>query len=490
LVPLTIALTPSFANLSTAVNNDVGAMIVFSLFLLTASLLILRGFSWPVAVALLIIVFAALFTKTTVMVAVPLALVVLLFALTHLKGIWFIYLGALLAIFFASVGWREAANWIRLTNQPGTVRNASHLSPFGAHAFCLKSSPENVDPRLIQLMPQSQVHALRGETITLGAWMWSDQPMQSRTPMLVVDGEENYYEVSLTSQPTFLAFNTKVDPYAQIIQIILYPIPQYKHPGGILTVCLDGIVLAEGKYPTRQTPIFSDSSLVNGIWGENAFTNLIRNPSAEKTWPWVLPWVDRIMFQFLSIWPSLFLYLFLEPSTISWYIDITSKNLFQTFWAKFGWGHIPLVGGFSYITLFIITVIGIIGAFLSLLTHRKRINYPITGFLGLSLALVWTLTFLRGLPTIVRTVFIPSSRYASPVMLLSMIILVGGWHELFRFGKRLVSSFNSKQENQPSQVVETEVSKFTFSKAGIILYAAFFSWLNILAIYSIIFYYY
>jgi apolipoprotein N-acyltransferase len=58
MLPLSLTLVPGFVDIMTAVNDDVGATVFFSLFLWAGIRLIVRGFRWTTTVAFLLLAIA------------------------------------------------------------------------------------------------------------------------------------------------------------------------------------------------------------------------------------------------------------------------------------------------------------------------------------------------------------------------------------------------------------------------------------------------
>src|SRR3954453_10058776 len=85
-VPLAIALIPPFADLMTAVNNNVGAVALFSLFLWGAVRAIRFGVSWPRLICIFGTALLAVWTKNTAAIAIPLALLASLTAFWIQRG--------------------------------------------------------------------------------------------------------------------------------------------------------------------------------------------------------------------------------------------------------------------------------------------------------------------------------------------------------------------------------------------------------------------
>ena len=85
-VPLGLALLPALTDIMTAFNDDVGAIFVFSLFLLAAVRLLRRGLSLWRLLAVLGLAGLCAVTKTTVLIALPLALAAVALALAPVDG--------------------------------------------------------------------------------------------------------------------------------------------------------------------------------------------------------------------------------------------------------------------------------------------------------------------------------------------------------------------------------------------------------------------
>ena len=88
LLPVSLALLPGFTDAMTALNNDGAAVAVFSWFVWGSIRLLKSGFSladlgWIVVPAAL-----CLFTKNTVLIALPLLFVVLLFTILRDRWRW------------------------------------------------------------------------------------------------------------------------------------------------------------------------------------------------------------------------------------------------------------------------------------------------------------------------------------------------------------------------------------------------------------------
>ena len=438
LLPLSLILLPAFVDLMTAVNNDVAAVAVFSWFLWGATRLIRRGlnwldFFWSLAFALL-----ALLTRQTVYFAIlllPLAVVIAWYR--RVKPVWkglawvaggLVALAALLAVF----SWGDAALWYRATLQPAPDRMASPQAPVGEYVFRLESAAGEIPGRLVQILPINQARLLAGQQVTLGAWIWASRPIAARSPELFVYAKDKGYrrQLNLTTQPQFFAFTTRLGRDTVRSWVILEPVSGKQESP--LDIYLDGLVLAEGAFPVDQAPIFETPSAKAGLWGGAAFSNLLRNASAEAPGPRVQPWVDGVGERLLpgvgfeSL--SLTLYSVLDPSAAGWYYWNTFTNLGRTFWAVFGWNGVYLAGNKPYRPLAWITAIGLAGAILAAWRCRSRLPWGVIFLYAMALWLVWGFALLRGSNYIfMRAGFLPAARYVYPAVIPAMLTFMGGW---------------------------------------------------------------
>ena len=430
-VPGMMALLPAYADLMTAVNNDVGATVLFSLFLWGAVRTIVRGVSFPRLLWIVITAALCVWTKNTAAVAVLLAPLALILALA--RGRWnhwgWIGIGAatvmaLLALF----SWGDAALWYRGTVQETPTGRETESPPLGRRALALETMADEPERQVNQLLLQEDVETLRGQTVTLGAWMWADHPVQIRSPMLF-DGRRGVWQaVEVDAAPTFHAFTATVAANADANQarIILRPLLN-REQQVTSTVYYDGLVLVAGEQPPDSLPAFDDPQGREGTWGGRPFVNFVRNGSAEAAWPWVRPWVDKALRKYARRSPAQFLGSVLDWQRTGWVWRASGLNLFQSFWARFGWNHVGLADGW-YWGLGVVTVIGIVGALVTLVRQWRNSSWPRKRSVVLLIAsglLVWGNAFLRSHP-IVGKPFIPGARYAYPVIIPTTLMLTAG----------------------------------------------------------------
>ena len=467
LLPAAIVLLPGFVDIMTALNDDVGATAMFSLYLWVGIRLINRGFNWARFIIFLVLAGLCFLTKNTVLIALVLTVFPVFFSIvksSRLRVAWIVGGIGFGLLLFSMLAWGDAAFWHRLTSLELPTSTKSSEAPLGDHVFQIGISPQTQASTLIQLVPDSRLKNLGERYVSLGAWIWASESSNVRTPILVTDSEKFFKEIEVNTRPTFYSFSIKLKPNVSRLMVELSP--SQKTSEEYVSIFYDGIVLAEGKQPKKKVPNFNDITASQGTWGNRQFTNIIRNGSAELTWPWLRPWVDRILGNFFPGIPSREFSLLLDPLPVKWYHQETLKSFTQSFWARFGWGNVTLPGNYLYIILGFITLAGLIGAIFALWQRRKQISWAIVIFLSLALLFIWGSAFLRGIGTILETAhFIPGARYAYPVIIPTMLVLILGWI--------VITQWLSKYLKLPS-------------KSILLILLLFLVVLNVLSIYSIV----
>jgi hypothetical protein len=442
MVPLTMALLPSFVDLMTAVNNDVGAVAAFSLFLWACVRLIRRDPSWLNLLWVLAAIMLCLFTKRTVFFALPLLGIALLFAFLReglRKLAWGFVIFASIAAVFVVFSWGDAALWYRSTLQNYPTQVSLPEVPEGKFAFQLSIQPglHPAATKLVQILPTDIASQMSGKPHTLGAWMWASQPMEIDSVQLrVFDGDQVFVEkMVLTDSPQFYAFTLVPQGNTQRTWVMLRP-SESREIEVPVEIYYDGIVLAEGEFSLNQTPQFSGDGST-GTWGGIPFENLLRNGSAEQSWLYLRPWAEQLGLKVFRDRerPSLTIYSIIDLPSTGWYFRNAATHLFRTFWAKFGWGHVSLSGAKPYRFLLIFTLAGLLGffwAFWQRRKHLKNLPWDIMVFLGFALGSIWSLALLRGAGYVFTPVYWPVARYAYPVIIPTVLILCMGWYTLLK----------------------------------------------------------
>lgn len=430
-IPGMMALLPAYTDLMTAVNNDVGAVVVFSLFLWGAVRAIARGFSWPRLIWVVGTAALCVWTKNTAAVAVLLAPVALTLALVRGRRSRWVWGGIAVAgviLVFAAFSWGDAALWYRGTTQEAPIRQEVKGAPLGQHVLALEITADEPGRQVMHPLLRENVEPLRGQVVTLGAWMWATRPVQIRSPMLYEGQLSTWQAMEVGTAPVFHAITATVSADADHVRIILRPLLD-REQAGVVTVYYDGMVLMEGERPLDRPPAFDDPEGREGTWGGEPFVNRVRNGSAEAAWPRVREWAEEGLRKYGRRSLDGILASVLDWQRTAWVYRVAGLNLFRSFWATFGWNHVDLPVGW-YWGLGVVTVLGVLGALVAWVRlWRSNRPPPWKGALGLLAVaglLVWGVALLRPHPLIGKP-FIPAARYAYPAIVPTVLALAGGW---------------------------------------------------------------
>jgi hypothetical protein len=425
-----VALLPAYTDVMTAVNSDVGAVVVFSLFLWVGVRMIIRGISVLRLAGLVILAGCCVWTKNTSSVAVVLVPYIVVLAWFRRRwGLW-VWLGlssigvlAVIAVF----AWGNAAFWMSDSLQRASTSQELAQAPLGKRVLTLETAPGMPPQKVWQTLPQDDVEASRGMAVTVGAWIWASQPVRVQSPILSDGVQRAGWTLDVDRVPTFYAITTTVSADADYVEVVL-PFPAQAQPS-TLFVYYDGIVLCHGEWPQDAPPVFSDLQGHRGTWYGARFTNRIRNGSAEMTWPHPRLWVERPLRKYAHRSLARFLASMLDWERTSPVHELAMNRLFTSFWARFGWNEVGLSRAW-YRALAVLTAWGILGALAawarSWKSGRSLPWMRAVALLAVSGLLVWGNAFLRSHP-VGHTPFIPVARYAYPVIIPSAMVLVGGW---------------------------------------------------------------
>ncbi len=477
LIPLTIILLPGFTDMMTAVNSDVGAVMAFSLFLLVSIRALNRGLTISRTLSLIGATALCCLMKNNVWIALLLLPVVILFS--WLRGrrqamAWVVCLAVVGIGFGAAITWGDAAMWYRRTFQNTSTRVATSLAPLGEHAFRIDLSQQESSSSIMQPLTPRTVVDLRNSPVTYGGWIWADIQAPAQLQLICECGGELKTistEIQADIEPKFYVLKATVPDDARHLSAgISVPKSQAIVKGDVY---YDGLVLIKGEKQSPDQPIFENAIGDRGHWDELQFANLLRNPSAEQAGPSLRTWANKILMKVLPPFPAIF------PSDIptslvdwkgaGWYYKGTVTVILRTFWAKFGWGNVPLLGSRPYRVLAVVTFLGAAGAVWAVWQRKATISWVIILVLSLGFLGIWIPVIIRGLGSMFDITFIPGARYGTPAIIITIMLLTVGWLQLLRLlghwlriGERII----------------------------ITIYLLGFSALNLLAILSITNYYY
>jgi hypothetical protein len=291
---------------------------------------------------------------------------------------------------------------------------------------------------LVQELLKEQVEALRGRVVTLGGWVKAaSEPTVVHAPTLYDDFGSYGKVITATQEWRFHAITTTVSLEAKAVQVRLLP---YEEEGeGVGAAYYDGVVLVQGEFPTDETPRFDDADANTGMWGGKPFVNLLFNGSGERAWPRLRPWLaNRKLARHLSFGrdpSSIFQSAFLDWPRTKWIHRYTMVNLFQSFWARFGWNHVGLTAGW-YWALLILTLLGFGGFAVFFIRHYSRYLAPwqrrAISLLLVAFFLVWGSNLIRPHPVLALSlrIVLPVARYAYPLIIPTVMFLFLGLREL------------------------------------------------------------
>lgn len=433
LVPALAALLPGLADVMTAVNNDAGAVVVFSFFVWACLRLVLQPFR--ISNLLLALGLAALcaVAKSNTLVAAPVLALALGVALLRGRRRPWLWIGIGAAVILTlGVGliWGDAAWWYRDSAQVSSTRQPSPDAPVGSYVLSLETRPGDATPLSLQILPSADAIALRGLTVTVGAWIWASEPVTVTALRLY---EYNLLNASRTialgTRPAFYTLTAAMPAKSARPHVALYGSASRPRP---VSVFFDGVTLVAGAMPAAPPPVFANADGGTGVWAGQSFRNLLRDASAEEPWLAVHPRVDPILDRIFNLYvpPSLLVLAPLDWNATGWYYLRAADNLLRTFWATFGWGHVPLRSTKPYTPLFVATAVGLVGGAVAAFLQRRRLSTDALVLLALIAVAMWGQTVARGLHSLIDKVFIPGARYASPAILPSLALLAAGWWQV------------------------------------------------------------
>lgn len=460
LIPLTVVLLPPFASHMTSVNNDVGAVLIFSLFLWGGVRLIRYGVSLWGLLWLLSTAVVGVMTKNTTLVALlmlPLALLIALWVQLGWRWRWFwlagvaIAVGGLVALF--EVG--DAAYWYRdERNSPQLSETRSSSDPLSPDEYAVTVEVTSADPsrRLLNPLLAPNVERIRGQTITVGGWLSADhaasEPVEVSAPGVLISEQGSnrltplQQPITVTSTPRFFAHtyqipeNTKVAYYGFWAKSS----PAKEEP---FHLYLNQAFLIAGEVPADAITSLEPNSVPDLIL-EN---NLIRNPSGQERWLRLRPWVHEATVKLLRRSPTYIFNALLDVSKSGpFLLGLIAPWLLNDFFSAFAWGHVRL--GAEWGTLFkVLVALALLGSLKWLimpwlapfdkLRDRQRgknppsFLWPVLFFLGLAALLVWTSALLWPLPYQWAKIQFPSGRYLYASIIPTALFLAGGWWALW-----------------------------------------------------------
>ena len=426
LIPLTMALWPNLADKMTAVNDDAGAVSAMSLFLWVSVAILKRGLTFWRLIGLGASVVLCILTKRNVWQALPFGILVLYLTFWRRKPLlgWLSLTGILLVVSTLVFSRRQSipAYFYTLSNQTLAQREQSTQTVAGRHVFRL-DRPWQV---LYQPLGEHKLKSLKGQSLTLGIWMWSDSPITISAPQIQIDNQNSLppQQLALTTQAAFYSFKLSVPVAAQKIAFN-WQIPELAENQVVYSDC----IFLVPEIATDSTPKPVDERCALILSAGKSVQNLLHNGSAERGWPTlqerVAKWMDRYFFSSITnVWAIL------DRDTGWAYIKSAGRYFFESFWGRFGWGSIVLSGGSPFLVFTVLTFLALLGNLLALWRQPKQISVSLILFLTLLTLVTLYLGLFRTAGNWVRYEAMPNARYLLPAIFPIAAFLVSGWYHV------------------------------------------------------------
>jgi hypothetical protein len=423
LTALAIAVTPGVVDLMTAVNDDVSAILFFTIYLWLGVVILQKFPQWQAWLALPVwglSAIACFYSKNTVLWALPLlAVLPFLWAIKRTKGWWrwaWFLPASLGLILLASIclDFGDARSWYKSPDQNAATSVVLPNVPYGKRALQIEPGSWIRQPIVIN---QTQ-----GTKYSLGFWVWADAPTALQVNIRAEYGTFSIGEVLVNQNEPQLQ-RLKAETAGQRIILEIYN-------KGNESVYLDGLIWGQGWFPATVTPLFHNAEMSFLEWDGVSFVNKLDNPSAEKTWFTLRPWLNNRLKQHGNFYlsPATSISALADPESFS-ILAQTFTRVYQTFWGYFGWAHIKSSSLYYYgIGLFLI--ISLFGAILRASKQISKLNkhqfelYWL-GLAGLLVSLTVLLRATSGINDV--TPFIPVARYLYPTLAFLFGVLTYGW---------------------------------------------------------------
>ncbi len=445
LLPLTAALLPSFADTMTAVNNDVGAVAAFSLFLWSAVTIIVHHPSiyrivYCIASALLAVVMKN--TSVIALLLLPLIFITV-FArrlgwrwrtLAVVSGLCFIMICAAGAA--GALAWGDPAGWYRYGNvsPDGPARVRTENAVDGLYTFRMIADSSPALRGLSAPVMHDQISALANKPLTIGAWVWASRPARIAGPgVLYTQGTIELLKptpevpvIDVDTKPQFFTWTFQAPRALTSLQVFL-PALLVNQDETPVVIFIDGVVLVAGEHLSTTPPLFdlSDSRI---FWGEQYIDNLTRNPSAEDAWPYLHPYVESKVIPIIRKSPTQIVASIFDIGRV---LTIGAPRVPDAFWRLFhsfgsrGDVMFPYEGW--TVVLPILPLISLVGCVYFLrYAHLDRSYWEVIVFLAIAGVMIWGAAMTRSLPMLVVPMpFFP--RYGFPAIGPLALVLAAGW---------------------------------------------------------------
>ncbi len=429
-----LATLPGFLDIMTSVNNDVGAIFVVTGFLYLGCVSVRRGLSLLRLGMLAAMLAAAFLTKNTAYVVFLLAPVVLVYALDRHPGrrvanavLAIGLVATVLAVFDFS---RMPAHWLVSYADAGVQRARTEKAVDGRWALRLQSGANRPDVRVSQVLGKPEEWAEMAREYVVSGWVWAESEFAAPFPLFLRGAENPGREVQVGRAPRFFSQRVVLDLEQPILRLEVRLPEGWEKPGRVLW--LDGLS-------------------VRAVRGEGASggsgkgEELLRNGSFEYPRLGLRPWAEAFALRAIggafAGTPEVMLATFLSPEAARLYLEIAAPYLFETFWARLGWGNVPLLWRPAYSLLALWSALGLGGWAVRRLRRSRSGDLAVASellpFLALTVLAAWAIAVARGAGSMDQNwIYFPTARYAMVAVLPTVAFLILGWYMLLPEGWR------------------------------------------------------
>lgn len=422
-LPLLFALFPSFVDKMTAVNDDVGAVAFFTLFLWLCLRIWRRGISPLNFIALVFSSLLCVLTKRNVWVSVPLGLlIVLMVPLRRWYRLQWAIIGTVLTLIplgLFSWEYRTPAYFYAFRNYQLAQVIEAQKTLAGKRIVSLPPG----EHMLYQPLIKEEILPYAAQSIQIGFWMWGSEGTLRSPLRFWVNGNNAIpdQEIQISDQPSLIQYSIRLPKKKKIDKVAL-------EIGGLIPdegqIYLDCVFLLPETGSDIPVPI--DSACQQFMLGDSQVKNLIRNASFEYTWlrlqPWLERWVDeKFWFSITHLWSIFDRHVGLP------YLESSGRHVFNTFWGRFGWGAVPLIGSKPYRFFGGIMVILGLANLWALFSKRRSAPLDLIVFLFLTVGSILVMTLFRNGGNWIWYEATPNARYLLPAFLPLGLWIVNGW---------------------------------------------------------------
>lgn len=437
-----IALLPQLVYRMTAINDDAAA-VASTTFLIWMSVRGIKyGSDWKTLFGIPLGMALCYLSKTTAWFALPFGVIAIFLSVfrEYQKLVWTgVILASIGGIFLIFDFGKTIPAFFYQKNQD--VRHlVSSLAVDGRYVFVTDRQHRGfyqvIDKSKLLLPVDEKI-----QKITVGVWVWADRSTEVPFLRLEFDGTDQIQigKIAVSETPQFFAASASLPKNFRtgVLKVDVGTIDEN------LEIYWDCFILLPGTYDVFNPPT-TDQNCGRVYWDGLEVDNLVRNPSAEKTWYPFRDAIQNLLSKTFRLRSSDLLAI-LDTPTSSPYFRDAAVYLYRTFWGRFNWGTLPLAGNKPYRIFIVPTILALVGNVVALFRFRSRINWNVVLFFFLMLIAGLWYTLLRFVGDWYSYyLLLPQARYFFPSVFAAGFFLCIGWYTIL---KGLLDLTNNKVGN-------------------------------------------